>query len=282
MSPGYSIAWRWAALRRRWYASRLAAIAREPVPSAGGLPATVYFFSGVRDLAEQVASLRSLLRHVGTPREVVVVGDGTHTEVERGVLSSVPCTLRVVPWDRFVRPDLAERVGRYAAVHPLGKKLAVLLSIPVDGTVVFSDSDILYFGGGAELRERLSGGDAAIEFLVDSYPSLDPNLVRESEKQPPVNSGFAILRRVPDWREALARLEGSESEPGHFTEQTVFHLAVRSTGGAALPRARYVFESDDQFRATDRYVGAETVLRHYFSSLRYKMWLRVPMRPGRR
>lgn len=272
----YHLALRWGWLRRRLYRRRLARVAARPLPASPELPAAYHAFSGTGDLAEQVASLRSFLRHAGTPSAIVVVGDGTHRPEHRAILQSIHPRVQVVPWTEFIRPGLPRPVLEYAAVHPLGKKLAVLMSLPTAGPLVFSDSDILYFPAAADLRQRLRGESRAPEFLVDSYPSVDPRLVRgEAEKHPPVNSGFALLHRPLDWSVAGERLAAAAGPARHFTEQTAFHLAMRASGGVPLPRTAYVFESDDQWSCFDRHLGPGVALRHYFTSLRYKMWLGV-------
>lgn len=277
MKIGYHCALRWALWKRRRYTRRLPRIAGSPLLPAPDSDATFYSFSGTRDLPEQVASLRSFLRHAAVPRRMVVVGDGTHSDGDQSVLKSIHPRLEVVPWSAFVREDLPAPVRAYATNHPLGKKVAVLMSIPSQGPWVFSDSDILYFPPAGDIRRRLASPTEPPEFLEDCYPSLDDRLVRgENEKRPPVNSGFVVGHRPLDWGVALERLEGMSGEPGYFTEQTLFHLAVRRSGGLALPAGQYVLQSDDQWMATDRHTGPGVVLRHYFSSIRYKMWLKTP------
>ncbi len=276
MKIGYHFALRWALWKRKTYARRLSQVAKEPQKVAPETDATLYAFSGTRDLPEQVACLKSFLRHAANPRKIVVVGDGTHTEADRAILRALHPSLETLPWDAFLTKDLPEGLLTYAKAQPLGKKIAVLMSVPLTGPWVFSDSDILYFPAAADLRERLQPSKGGVEFLEDCYPSLDGRLVRGGEeKLPPVNSGFVIVHRPLDWSEAMERFAGMTGEPGYFTEQTLFHLAVRRSGGRALPKERYIIQSDDQWMAKDRHTGPGVALRHYFSSLRYKMWLKV-------
>ncbi len=278
MKIGYHFALRWARLRRVVYTRRLSHVVARPMRAAPESGAAFYSFSGTRDLPEQVASLRSFLRHAASPRKIVVVGDGSHTAADREVLKALHPRLETRHWDEFIRKDLPATLMAYARGYPLGKKIAVLMSIPPEGSWLFSDSDILYFPGAGDIRRRLDETTNPPEFLEDCYPSLDERLVRsEAEKRPPVNSGFVLVHRPLDWNVALERLEGMAGEPGYFTEQTLFHLAVRQSGGRPLPGDRYVIQSDDQWVAQDRHTGPGVVLRHYFSSIRYKMWLKTPI-----
>jgi hypothetical protein len=277
MKLGYHVALRWAHWRRRRYTRQLQRIAALPFGFAPECDATFYSFSGTRDLPEMVACLRSFVRFALAPRRIVVVGDGTHTDADRAILKALHPRLETVPWDRFIRDDLPPSLTAYAQAHPLGKKVAVLMSVPSAGPWIFSDSDILYFPAASDIRARIANGSEAPEFLEDCYPSLDDRLIRgEDEKRSPVNSGFALVRQPLDWTDAMARFREMAGEPGYFTEQTLFHLAMRRSGGRGLPKDRYVIQSDDQWSARDRHTGPAVVLRHYFSSIRYKMWLKVP------
>lgn len=274
---GYHLALKWALWKRRAYVRRLPGRPGLRPNDRPDIPVTLYAFSGAKDLPEQVASLRSFFRFAGVPQRVVVVGDGSHGPAEVHVLRSLHARIETVPWSDCLRTDLPERCLRYAADHPLGKKIAVLMSIPPDGPWIFADSDILFFPAARDLARRVEEPGDGVEFLEDCYPSLDDRLLEgEAEKHPPVNSGFVLVRRPLDWSVAWERFRAMPGEPGYFTEQTLFHLAVRASRGRALPSSRYVIRSDDQWTARDRHVGPEVVLRHYFSSLRYKMWLAIP------
>jgi len=276
MKIGYHLALRWAQWKRGAYQRRLHALVRRTAPRAPDSRAAFYSFSGHRDLPEQVACLRTFLRHATHPRKIVVVGDGTHTEADRELLQALSPRLEALPWDAFIRNDLPAKLMEYARAHPLGKKIAVLMSVQEAGSWLFSDSDILYFASAGDIRRRLNEAAGSAEYLEDCYPSLDDRLIGgPEEKRAPVNSGFIMVHQPLDWRLAMERFEAMKGESGYFTEQTLFHLAVRASGGQALPMDRYVIQSDDQWVAADRHSGPGVVLRHYFSSIRYKMWLKV-------
>jgi len=265
-----------ARLRRRRYLANLDDILARPLPPSPQLACRLVAFSGEGDLPEQIASLRSFLVHAGQPEEVLVVSDGTHRPESVERLRRVHPAARVVNHAEYVRPGLPAPVTRYAQQHPLGKKLSVFLSLTVDKTTVYSDSDILYFPAAAELRQLLADAEPRPRYLLDCWPSLDARLLAgEQEKSQPINTGFLLLRQELAWDAALARLDKMPGEPGFFTEQTVAHLAVRASGGVPLPAERYVIRNEDQWRFRDFFAGRSVVLRHYISSLRHKMWLRV-------
>ncbi len=267
----------------RWQASRARArfvrrMRRGELRFNGpGKPLSIHLvtFSGVRDLPEQMASLLTFFRFAGTPEQTTVVSDGTHQQEEKDILARLHSSVRVVHHEQFTR-TASPKVRAYADHHPLGKKLAVLAGIPVDGPTIYSDSDILFFPAAGELAGWLREGDGTPRYLLDCWPSLDERLLRgEAEKAAPLNSGFLVMHRKADWSEAMARLDAMSGEAGFFTEQTVVHLAFRSSGGKHLPQDLHVMQNDDQWGYADTHARRRIVLRHYIGSFRHKMWLQA-------
>jgi len=58
-------------------------------------------------------------------------------------------------WD-IVRPNLPRRVHDYAKVNPMGKKLAVELSLPIDRPTIYADADVLFFPAARSLASLAS------------------------------------------------------------------------------------------------------------------------------
>jgi hypothetical protein len=244
-----------------------------PIVPTREIPATVYSLSGESDWPEQVASIRSFLRFVGQPKQYVVVSDGSHSGESRCRIEQVHPCVSIRSLESIVRPDLSCQIKRYAAQHFLGKKLALLVSLPVDGPTVYSDSDILFFPGATALTKILERSDPVPRYLLDCWPSLDSRLLAtESEGDLPVNAGFFIVSRSPDWTEALARLEGMQGDCLFFTEQTLVHLAFKANQAQPLPPDQFILRRDDQFVFSDFYAGESIALRHYVSSIRTKFW----------
>lgn len=236
---------------------------------------TVYALSCERDWPEQTASIRSFLRFVGLPERFIVISDGSHTDESRKLLESLSPCISVISLSAITRADLPARVQQYAKQHFLGKKLSMLLSLPVQSATIYCDSDVLFFPGAHALAEYFDNPLPGPLYLLDCWPSLDPRLIRvETEKLSPVNAGFLILDRQLNWTSALQRLEQLEGECEFFTEQTLVHLAMKASGGQSLPDKQFVMRAEDQFSYSDYYAGREIVLRHYISSIRTKFWHR--------
>jgi len=274
-------AWAAAWALRSAYRRALPRIVERAVPVPGPLACRVVTFSCERDLPEQVASLRALLRWGGRPDEAVVVSDGTHTAASRALLERVDPCVRVVHWRDLAGGDLPPSVRRYVEVSAMGKKLAVGLALPGDRPLVYVDADVLLLPAAraalpAALRREVP------RYLLDPEDVyLDARLLRPGEREQPLNAGFLLLPGPLDWSEPLARLARLDDEPAFHTEQTLVHLAVRAAGGRPLDPARWVVATDDMPLWQDRHRGPETVLRHYTSPVRHKLWLALADRSCR-
>jgi hypothetical protein len=261
----------------RWaYARALPVLARMPVAPAGPLDCDVYAFSGQRHLPEQVASVRSLLRHAGRPASFTIVSDGTHDRRARHLLRALDPAVRVVDLADVLREALPRRVRHYARRHAMGRKLALELSLPVDGRpALYADADVLFLRGARTLAPLLAGSTARAAFLVDEEAYLDRRLSGARDLRAPVNGGFFVLSRPLAWGGALERLATLNGPYDFHTEQTVLHLAMHASGARPLDRRCFVVATDDMRRLRDAHAHPAVVLRHYTTPVRHKLWCRV-------
>ncbi len=263
------------ALRRLYFATRSL---RGPVRVAPRpLAAQVYSYCGAAGLAEQIASIRSFLRHAGRPRRFTVVSDGTISPADRRFLTSIDPCVGVRAVSEF-KPAAPAGLQRYLTSHPTGKQLALIMSLPVDEPVIYTDSDVRFFAGAAALPELLAepGGAPAL-YLADCQLSADERVLNQKEKQQtPVNTGFLIFFRPLDWTVACDRFLSLPGPPNFFTNQSLTHLVLHANGAAPLDPARFVLQLDDQFVYPDRYAAPSLVLRHYVNPVRHKFWSTFP------
>lgn len=271
---GYRVA-RWqAGIVRKLYKTFLPWIVNSQIPQTRKIDLYVYYFSCDRDLPEQVASIRSFIRHVGIPDKFTIVSDGTYSSASSKLLQQISPSVEVVDFARFIKKDLPPSVYAYAKIHPLGKKLAVLISLPVDGVTMYADSDILFFPGAEELLKVTNLSDTQPRYLLDCATALDERLLDEtSEKFPSVNSGFMVLQKPLNWEIPLNRLAELRENANYFTEQTSLHLAMHYNQGLPLPPEQFVVNRDDEFIYQDRHCSSKVALRHYVSPIRHKFWL---------
>ena len=298
MNVGYHAGLRHGAwLRRRfarraqrpgWLQQRLVAARQRATHPLEPLPLTVVAFSGSRDRPEQLASLIALLANLGTPERIWIASDGSHNAAEITQLERLNPCIRVAPWQELACDPLPPPLARHAAAHPLGRKLAVLhgLSQPAAAAVapatqlVYADSDVLLFPPARAWFADHPLPQARGAYLLDCQPALDPSLLSgEEAARLPLNSGFLLFSPAtpPRWSEALEALEAAAHSPGHYTEQTVVHLALSPPDYLPFPHHRFVVSILDQFRYRDLHLERQPdlVLRHYVNNVRFKFWTQL-------
>jgi hypothetical protein len=233
---------------------------------------SVLSFSGQRDLPEQIASIRSFLRHVGEPADWTIVSDGSHSSLARTVLGGLHRCVRLRRLDEIVRPDLPAEVVRYAAGDSMGKKLALELSLPVRRRTLYVDADVVFFAGARALPRLIASSDGRPWYLPDCGRYFDDRLLSRTEAAHPVNGGLFATSAPLDWRTALARLRDLNGRPHYHSEQTLLHLAMHRSEARPLPVDAFVLSRRDEHRATDAFAGRDVALRHYTTPVRPKLW----------
>ncbi|MEH2347702.1 MAG: hypothetical protein V7K55_06810 [Nostoc sp.] len=273
---GYHAAKVQGKFNRSLYKAAISQIASIPIKQTRQVPISVYALSCERDLPEQVVSIRSFIRHVGIPETFTVVSDGSYTDSSCNLLRRIHPCVQVILLQNFLRTDLPQCVLDYAQLHPMGRKLSALMSIPINGTTIYTDSDILFFPGGIDLIDLSKLEDKYSLYLPDCSMSLDERIIYdESEKSNPVNGGFIIFRHEFDWSFAIERLANLPEVPSYFTEQTIVHLTMHHNHGKPLCSNKYVLNVEDQFIYPDKSASKNIALRHYVSDVRHKFWFNV-------
>jgi hypothetical protein len=236
-------------------------------------PLEVFSYSGEAALPEQVASIRSFLRHVGRPIRFTVVSDGSYSQASRRCLKRLDPCLVVSDASEWLPKGLPDEIYPYLKTHPTGRQLALIMSLPADAPVVYLDSDILFFPGASDLHTYAKARDVPAFYLADCRFSGDERLIRDhSEECDPVNTGFLLLFRKLDWSVSIRRFLELKSAPNFFTNQTMTHLTMRVNEAAPFDHRKYVLQLDDQFVYPDRYASSRIALRHYVNPVRHKFW----------
>jgi len=261
---------------RSIYKSSISTLVNFPIKQDRQVPIKVYALSCERDLPEQVASLRSFLRYVGIPQVFTIMSDGSYTQQSIELLRKIHPCVEVQLLTTFQREDLPPSVYEYASQQAMGKKLAALMSIPIDSATLYTDSDILFFEGASDLADLASSNDTYTYYLTDCKNSLDRRLIYEDgEMQEPINAGFILFKKALDWNDAIQRLAKLSEPPNYFSEQTIVNLTIKQNHGVALASDKYIMNVDDQFIYPDQFATKQIAMRHYVSDIRHKFWINV-------
>lgn len=270
---GYHLARAEGAAVRRVYAAALPMLARRRISPPRELTFEVHAYSGESALPEQIASIRSFLRHAGRPRKFTVVSDGSYSSRSAALLAAIDEVVNVVEPNTDFPADVPHEMHHYLRAHPTGKQLALIMSLPRDAPALYVDSDVLLFEGARVLASMADDESAPALYLRDCHLSGDERLLRSSaEREEPVNTGVLYLSRSLDWSLGISRFLELTGEPTFFTNQTLTHLVMHANGARPLDPEKFVLQLDDQFIYADRHAGAGLALRHYVNPVRHKFW----------
>jgi hypothetical protein len=240
---------------------------------ARAFPLEVFAYSGETALPEQVASIRSFLRYVGRPIRFTVVSDGTYSAQSRRLLAQIDPCVAVSDVGEWIPENLPAEIYPYLKMHPTGRQLALIMSLPRSAPVLYLDSDILFFDGAADLHEYAASRDVPAFYLADCRFSGDERLLRNrSEESVPVNTGFLLLFQPLDWSLSVQRFLELDGAPNFFTNQTMTHLTMHANGASPFDPRKYLLQLDDQFVYSDRHVHPGIAMRHYVNPVRHKFW----------
>jgi len=260
---------------RETYRAALPLIVTRKIEPPRSIDLDVFSYSGESALPEQVASIRSFLRHAGSPRRFIIVSDGTYTANSVQLLESIDPAISVrnsVSVGNFGN----DRFRAYLSSHPTGKQLALIMSLPMNGPALYVDSDVLFFPGATDLATCIKSANAPAYYLQDCQFSGDPRLLKDApEQREPVNTGTLLILKPVDWSICVQRFEQLQGEPNFFSNQTLTHLAMHASGARPLDPSKYVLQLDDQFIYSDLHANKSLVLRHYVNPVRHKFWTRL-------
>jgi hypothetical protein len=232
-------------------------------------------FSGARDFEEQLLSLLSFRRWVGTPSSWTVFSDGTHTDAMRGLLEEKFPWATLRRWDhsRELVRDNANFLFDYAKDHAMGKRLVAYSTCKLNAATLFLDSDVLFYAKAAELLAPAFAGTQQW-FLPDmDWGTLDTRFLSENTRDLyQSNGGFYLLKPGFSWEPVFDFLRRLENKFEYFSDQTAFHVAFKEQGVMALDPRVFVLHCDDQFALGLNEGPRQMAIRHFVAMVRHKIW----------
>jgi len=272
--PNYAYHWARAegGFVRRMYRALLSKIVARKITPRDSVPFEVFAYSGHDTLPEQVASIRSFLRHAGRPTRFTIVSDGTHTKEDVELLQQIDPSV-VMEELPSIPAQLPVAFASYLQSHPTGKQLALIMSLPRTEPALYVDSDIYFFPHARDLATLARTTAVPAFYLLDCQFSGDARLIRSpNERERPVNTGALFLFQRLDWSLGLERFAQLNGAPNFFTNQTITHLVMHANSASPLDPAKFVLQLDDQTIHRDLYAGDRLALRHYVNPVRHKFW----------
>jgi hypothetical protein len=249
------------------------------------IPIEVVSFSSAYDFYEQVLSVLSFLRHVGSPASWTIYSDGSHSDDQIKLLESGFEFIKVEKrdWKKFkALPDdckeallpYKDQLLDYAGKLPLGKRLYYYLNHEIKKPTLFLDSDILFYNQASVfdliLNEKVNGW-----YLPDAdWGCLDSRYKEKNSKQLyQVNGGFFLfIHELANLTEGLDFLKSLNFKYEYFSDQSIFHILFRSNDFMPLDPRIFILNSADQFDFSYLYTREQMAIRHYTGPVRHKMW----------
>ena len=231
-----------------------------------------------RDRLLAMRMVSSLLNRGGRPAEIRVVSDGSLSVRSAEALGRLDPCVRVLDFRELAqRERLPEIVMRFAATHPFGIKLGVLMTAVRERPTLYVDTDVEFLSGAAELKNGFIGDRPRYlrENGAVASTGYDRRVIGDLPVVPGVNAGVCYFPRRIDWTRALHRLNEVLECPDFLTEQSIVALVMTLEGAIPLPEDDFILEWIDVALPWDRHLRRPAVLRHYASPiLRWKMHMR--------
>ena len=171
-------------------------------------------------------------------------------------------------------PGLASFVHR----HPLGRKLALLLSLSDQGALLFSDHDVLAFNTPVELLS-FAEKDLACYIMEEREGNSDPTVLERAEAldldyYSRFNSGLLYIPQHALSAKLAAQLLATWQAPATswFTEQSVLNVLMRNANAHPLPNSRYVVTTRRQFYWEKDVDYSKIAARHFTGPVRHVLY----------
>ena len=257
-------------------------------PSRPPVDVTLLLFSGEDQRPLLRESLLSVCRSWQRLPQLTVVSDGTAdpSDLRRG-LAWWPGPFDVFDWHELspLGSDSRSRaLDRFATREPMGRKLTAIVALARRGPVVYSDTDILWFGHPDWLDGQTADGPAgsgarepAIRVSIDPERSYDDRLV--PERLPHLNAPpFLCAGLVWAQGDLLAApgigplLDFAADQGIPRTEQTIIAEISHRLGGVPIPASAVSTILDDATCLLPQRSRDRPTARHYVQTVRHLFW----------
>jgi hypothetical protein len=206
--------------------------------------------------------------------------DGAVSEMDRAAACELfpGVSIESTEWAcNYVRPRVPG-IQSFFDTHPMGRKLALILSLSDLGPLIYSDYDVLAFQRPGEVIAAI-GGDVPRYFAEEVDGARDMQIVQRANELnldylPRFNSGFLYIPQGSLSSRLAAQILTTWRARGElwFTEQTVLSFMLQRLGAEALPESRYVISNRRQFYWEEDVDYSAITARHFTGTVRHVMY----------
>ena len=243
----------------------------EQIPKHLPIDFEVVSFSGSKQFNDQLYSILSFFYNVGIPLKWTVYSDGTYTENEKEIMTSV----KNVVFKEVDTTGFDDNWNLMFDANPTLKKIAILSKLNIIRTTIFVDSDVLFFSSFLHYIEGLKDHNWYLEDESPNY--FDTDLIQNIELiKHPLNFGMLILNATHNWQFVLEYLTNklTNGTLSYWSDQTALHLFANQPGSNfyPLPKEYFVVNGSDSFKLGHDFNYNSIAVRHFVSPIRHKMW----------
>ncbi|MFM6251300.1 MAG: hypothetical protein ACKPEQ_19495, partial [Dolichospermum sp.] len=223
---------------------------------------------------------QSLLRYLPSDLGLAIVIDGEISiDIEQKLKSLFPNIMIQYTCDAMENLQIiAPNLINYGELHPLGRKLAVILWNQLKYSVLYSDADILCFGEIPEIYEAIRNNTNAW-YMQDignlNGDSILMNRLNELNYDfvDTLNSGFLYIPHSALNIEICDYLLSEQYDSNSwFVEQTILAVLMKQAGGTPLSKSKYVVSSQRQFYFEKDVNYHQISVRHFVTPVRHLMY----------
>ena len=169
-------------------------------------------------------------------------------------------------------------LDNFLQLHPLGKKLCVLLALSQQSGFLYCDHDVLAFNSPDEMSE-FAEKETPLYLEEEQDGSLDPDIVERArslglEYISRLNSGLLYVPQGALSPDLAAQLLENWRPPmtSWYTEQAVLSVLMFQAHATPLPASRYVVSNRRQFYWEKDVDYSAIAARHFTGTVRHVMY----------
>lgn len=212
--------------------------------------------------------------------ELQLAVDGELPECDASAVRRLFPGISIFNVTELVQPLCKEwrNFGAFFKGHFCAKQVGLILALCGEGSVLYSDHDVLAFQNPVELISCVRD-DIPCYFEDTGTACHDPWIVSRSQAMgleyiPDLNGGLLYVPKGAFAPEVLDQLlmEWSPAEFCYFTPQTVQSVLMRRANARPLPQNRYVISNRRQFYFEKDVDYNAIAARHFTGTVRHVMY----------